>query len=47
MLTLDSLGNGKHEDIMEVLRGALNEFEQLRFRLLSDEIQPTANGTGH
>lgn len=33
-----SLGNGTHEDIMEVLRGALDEFEQLRWGLLSGAI---------
>lgn len=33
-----SLGNGKHEEIMEVLRGALDEFEQLRLGMLSGSV---------
>jgi len=33
-----SIGNGKHEKIMTVLQGALDEFQELRLGLLSDSL---------
>lgn len=32
------MSNGEHEEIMTILRGALDEFEELRFSLLSGSL---------